>query len=78
MPTPRMNCPRCGGDYARQSGFRRCVKCGHVAWSQDVRSYQGDTYQSVPTTSPTDDWEVETHVGDKPGKQNTPLKFKER
>jgi hypothetical protein len=72
------NCPKCGGVWSRQSGFRRCKKCGHIAGTQDATKphigYAGTSYVSVPA----DEWEDETLMRDKPGRQDTPLNFDPR
>jgi hypothetical protein len=66
-----MSCPKCGGVWTRQSGFRRCKKCGHVQGSQDVpKEYMGPT-----DDTPVDEWEDETLIRDKPGRQTSPLDF---
>jgi uncharacterized Zn finger protein len=69
------NCPKCGGVWTRQSGFRRCKKCGYVYGSQDTHAPQGPRYTVSHSTSPADEWEDETLIRDKPGKQTTPLNF---
>jgi hypothetical protein len=38
MATKARGCPRCGGRWKRESGFVRCMQCGHVLGSQDVES----------------------------------------
>lgn len=70
-----MPCPKCGGVWTRQSGFRRCKTCGHVAGAQDVHTPNMTPYRVSHSTAPADEWEDETLIRDKPGKHNSPLNF---
>jgi rubredoxin len=68
-----MPCPKCGGVWTRQSGMRRCKKCGYVYGTQD-------THTPIPrptiyASTHIDEWEDETLIRDKPGRQDTPLNF---
>lgn len=69
-----MACPRCGGVWTKQSGIVRCKKCGHVSGSQDAR-VQHQRYEISNSVFPADEWERETRIGDKPGRQDWPLDF---
>jgi uncharacterized Zn finger protein (UPF0148 family) len=70
-----MTCSKCGGPLGRQSGFRRCKKCGHVAGTQDVQKPHTQYNETSFASVPADEWEDETLMRDKPGKQGTPLNF---
>jgi DNA-directed RNA polymerase subunit M/transcription elongation factor TFIIS len=43
------SCPRCSGHLARQSGFWRCEKCGHVMhYSQGLGRTSYSTSEYIP------------------------------
>jgi uncharacterized Zn finger protein (UPF0148 family) len=42
-----MACPKCGGPWGRQSGLRRCKKCGYVYGSQVRNTPNAETQAAM-------------------------------